>query len=423
VRTGSSRRKDTYSRSATHISWAMGAGFEYALSGRFRQTFGFGGEQESGEEDNLCTTRRSSALSKSWTYRMTLPAATAQGEIETRMSEGSVSRNNDDLARTRYGFVGPRCSWRSLIHVKLQLYSNVYIWLRLEACQMKTILVPASGSDIDHVVFETALATAQPLNAHIKFLHIHLHAADAALYTPHVGFARGAALRNAMDDLTTRCETRARTAKQNVLAFCRASNIELRDKPCAISAVTAQYRTEEGDALRRMVFHARHHDLVVMGRATKSDGLPHDQLETVLMQSGRPLLIAAGTVPKSLLATVMVCWNETSHAARAVSASLPLLTRAGRVIVASVSEDNGRAAEGVPGIVQELQWHGISASSHIAALDGLSVTERLARIAVECGTTLMVMGGYGRWPAWELVFGGCTRATLQWADVPVFLLH
>ena len=77
---------------------------------------------------------------------------------------------------------------------------------------MKTILVPVGGSDTDEVVFETALTVARPLAAHLEFLHIRVGAGGAALHTPHVAFARGAALRNALDDLAQQGESRAATA-------------------------------------------------------------------------------------------------------------------------------------------------------------------------------------------------------------------
>ena len=86
---------------------------------------------------------------------------------------------------------------------------------------MKSILVPTGGSATDQLVFETALAVAKPLGAHLVFLHIRMQAGQAAPHTPHVAFARGAALTNALDELTKQGETRATAAKENVLAFCR----------------------------------------------------------------------------------------------------------------------------------------------------------------------------------------------------------
>jgi nucleotide-binding universal stress UspA family protein len=289
---------------------------------------------------------------------------------------------------------------------------------------MRTILVPVGGGETDQVVFDTALAVATPLSAHLEFLHVRIKAGAAAEHAPHVAFARGAALANALDDLKKQGEARARAAGDNVLAFCKASGIDMREEPCAAATpVTARWRMEEGDALQRLVFHARHNDLVVMARARQSDGLPPGRLETLLMTSGRPLLIASSSLPTSLLRTVMVCWKETPQAARALSAALPLLAKAERVVVVGVNETDEPADEGVAAIVHGLRWHGIKAGSRVCAQDGLPTSQRLGRIAGECGATLMVMGGYGRGPTRELLFGGCTQAILEAAEVPVFLLH
>ena len=288
---------------------------------------------------------------------------------------------------------------------------------------MRKILVPAGGSKTDLVAFETALAVARPLGAHLEFLHVHLDASQAALHTPHVEFARGAALRNALDHLREQCESRARTAKNNVLAFCEHANVDLVDKPRASTGVTACWRMEEGDALQRLLFHARHNDLMVMGRHTRSDGLPQTRLETLLLESGRPLLLASSAVPKSLMNRVMVCWKEASDAARAVSAAMPILRKAEHVVVVSVCQAVDSATEAVDEIVKQLRWHGIEAISRVYSHDGWSTADRLAMVAHELDASLLVMGGYGHRPAWEALFGGCTQAALEIGELPVFVLH
>src|SRR5690349_9544425 len=148
---------------------------------------------------------------------------------------------------------------------------------------MKTILVPVGGGESDDLVFETALALAQPLAAHLEFLHVHVGAGESALHTPHAAFARGQALRNTLDELTLQAAERAAAAARNVRKFCALSNIEVRDEPGETEVVTARWLQEEGDALGRLMFHARHNDLVVMARPTGSDGLPRGRLESLLM--------------------------------------------------------------------------------------------------------------------------------------------
>ena len=41
----------------------------------------------------------------------------------------------------------------------------------------------------------------------------------------------------------------------------------------------------------------------------------------------------------------------------------------------------------------------------------------------ESDASLLVMGGYGHWRAWEVLFGGCTQAALEIGELPVFVVH
>jgi hypothetical protein len=83
-------------------------------------------------------------------------------------------------------------------------------------------------------------------------------------------------------------------------------------------------REEEGGALKRVLFHARHIDLVVLGRAAKPNGLLPDFLQHLLMGCGRPRPIAGLAPSQTVTGTVMVCWRESADAARAATAAAPL---------------------------------------------------------------------------------------------------
>ena len=288
---------------------------------------------------------------------------------------------------------------------------------------IKTILVPVGGGDADEAVFETALTVARPLLAHLEFLHVHVRPGEAAHHTPHVDFARGAALRNALQDLGDKAATRAAEAARHVSEFCARWKIDMVDKPRAAHAVTARWRQEEGDALQHLLSHARHNDLVIMARAAKSDGLPADRLETLLLQCGRPLLIVPAKRPLARLDTAMVCWKETPDAARAVSAAMPLLTSARRVVVVGVEEGGAPRPGALDAVVDQFAWHGIDAESQALTRDGRSTIEVLVASARERKADLMVMGGYGHGPAREALFGGCTQAVIEAADIPVLLVH
>jgi nucleotide-binding universal stress UspA family protein len=289
---------------------------------------------------------------------------------------------------------------------------------------MKTILVPIGGGDADAVVIETALAAARPLSAHLEFLHVRVAAAEAARYTPHVDFARGAGLSSALDGLRSRAEQRSATAESNIRDFCARHDIEMVEAPFPAQSITARWQRDEGEAVQRLLFHARHHDLVVMARPTGLDGLPPDRLELLLLRCGRPLLIAPAEAPMRGLETVMVCWKETRDAARAVSTAMPLLTKARRVVVVSVNEDGGEALpETVGGIVRELAWNGIAADAHVLGRERGTTADTLFAAARTYAADLMVMGAYGRRHLREVLFGGCTQNAIEAAQCAVCLVY
>src|SRR5215475_5863641 len=129
---------------------------------------------------------------------------------------------------------------------------------------MKTILVLTGGSDTDAPVLETALAAAQPFAAHLRFVHIRIGSGQAAVYSPHVEFARGAALAVALSRLEADAEHRSASFGDHVRAFCARFNIALQDGPAhelVANGVTASMLEKADDAARRLIGLAREHDL------------------------------------------------------------------------------------------------------------------------------------------------------------------
>jgi nucleotide-binding universal stress UspA family protein len=288
---------------------------------------------------------------------------------------------------------------------------------------MKSFLVPVGGSDSDESVLETALAAARPFGAHLQFLHVRIGVASAAQNTPHVEFASGAALREAMGELEMQSAARSAGAVRHVQEFCARSMVELCDTPGRQPAVTASCRQEEGDALERIIAHARHNDLVIVGRADRPNGLPRDFLERLVLDAGRPILIAGPTSPKTMTGTVMVCWRESADAARAVTAASPFLVRAERVIFASVTETDNEVGAGMNDVAAQFAWNAMPSEVQIIKANGRPPQELLTRAAQNCSADLIVMGAYGHSHLRESLFGGCTQSFLHQADRPILLMH
>ena len=235
-------------------------------------------------------------------------------------------------------------------------------------------------------------------------------------------FARGPALRDALERLKTEAQTRSAAAARRFRQFCEERQIEVTDTPHRSDGVSAAWREELDTPVEHMMRRARHNDLVVVGRARAANGLRSDLVELLLFGCGRPLLIAPDHAPQRAGGTVLVCWKETAEAARALSAAMPLLSTSKRVIIASVEENAGSRSEDLD-IARQLGWHGIDAEAAWLPADGRSVSEQLAVAAHRFEADLMVMGGYGHGRAHEMIFGGCTEHFLGRAERPVLLMH
>ena len=119
---------------------------------------------------------------------------------------------------------------------------------------------------------------------------------------------------------------------------------------------------------------------------------------------------------------VLVAWNGSASAARALKASLPLLREAASVHVATWGVQAPVAPFSRLDVCTWLRRHGIDAELHHSA-SAAHVANDLAALAREVRADLVVMGGYGHSRIREQVFGGVTRALLAKPPAPMLLSH
>jgi len=166
-------------------------------------------------------------------------------------------------------------------------------------------------------------------------------------------------------------------------------------------------------------------DLVILGQRDAHDPaaaeLPSDFVSSVLLDSGRPGLIvpsagAIGPVGR----TVLVAWKETRTSARALSAALPWLQRAGQVHAVCFGADVDAPLLSLQGY---LKTHGVDLRTHAGGPEDSDVGERLLSMAADVGADLLVMGCYGHGRMREWVLGGATRTVLASMTLPVLMAH
>ena len=206
----------------------------------------------------------------------------------------------------------------------------------------------------------------------------------------------------------------------------------------AAGVASFEQRVLDDEAAGGISLLARYADLVVISQYNAKDKSPsvmRDFPAYVLLHSGRPVLIVPYAPPLPLLAppaaarNVLISWNASKEASRAVSAALPLLQRAGQVHVAIFDAQVHAAEHGEqPGaeLTHYLARHGVEARLHL--LDGGGVRrgdigEALLSQAADLSADLLVMGAYGHSRLRETILGGVTRTILQSMTIPVLMAH
>lgn len=175
--------------------------------------------------------------------------------------------------------------------------------------------------------------------------------------------------------------------------------------------------------------HARYADLVIMGQVDPEEPPPVGRHlpEEVVLSSGRPVLVIPYVgAPAAIGQRVVVAWDASPEAARAVSDALPILTRARSVLVVSVNPQSTPLGHGdLPGadIGVHLARHGVQVEVERVTSGDLSVANALLSHVADRGADLLVMGAYAHSRVRELVLGGVTRSMLVSMTVPVLMAH
>jgi nucleotide-binding universal stress UspA family protein len=171
---------------------------------------------------------------------------------------------------------------------------------------------------------------------------------------------------------------------------------------------------------------ARRFDVAIVGQAEPETSAVEEIIaESALFESGRPVIVVPYIQKEPFkLDNVMVCWDGSRSAARAIADAMPLLAKSGRVEVVIVTNERGKQDE-IEGadIGAHLARHGLNVEIKRTALGDIDVADVLLSHAADSGSDLIVMGGYGHSRLREFVLGGVTRSILRSMTAPVLMAH
>jgi nucleotide-binding universal stress UspA family protein len=193
-----------------------------------------------------------------------------------------------------------------------------------------------------------------------------------------------------------------------------------------LSAEHRLFQTSLGDAIALFGRIARHFDLSVV-KQQEPDRPNGDDLmvEAGLFQSGRPVVVVPYIQNTPLkLDRVLVSWDCSHGAARAIGDAMPFLHRAKAIDIVTVT--NGRIKKNeVPGVEigQHLARHGLKVDVRQIVAEDLDVANTILSYAADNAVDFIVMGGYGHSRLREFVLGGTTRGILHTMTVPALMAH
>lgn len=286
---------------------------------------------------------------------------------------------------------------------------------------IKTILASLTGSGSDHTVLEAAVAAARLENGHVQGFHTCIDPIEVAALMGSVSQRYGD-LRPVIQKVSDQADAKAREAKATFDDACKRHGLVLAEQCADKNSICASWKETKG-TIDETFDEARYHDLAVMAR---DPTFSPDRIVSVLMFSGRPLLIAPPKPVKVLGRNVAIAWNASPESARAVTAASSILAKADRVSILSVSENlagDSTDRESAERLAKALAWHGVKAEIRMNYPPSGQHSRALQELAYSDDADLLVMGAYGRSRLREFVFGGVTKEMLADCAIPVFLFR
>jgi nucleotide-binding universal stress UspA family protein len=278
---------------------------------------------------------------------------------------------------------------------------------------MKTILLPVEPNTTIESAFAVAGLIARRFGSQIEGIALKPSIVDfiapdpVVVVMPQTSYSEAEAIRTAralFDKLSTVCTAAASGDGSSTAVFSWSGRPAIDDA---------------GLATLSRVF-----DITVVGRPGLGRSEPRmTTLEAALFESGRPIIVAPPTPPRTLATNILIHWNASTETARTIHDAMPLLKLAEKVTLLRV-EGNMVAGPAASDMLGYLSAYGIKGTEAYAKPAGrASIGETILSEARRIGADLLLKGAYTQSRLRQMIFGGATQHVLQFSPIPVLLSH
>ena len=273
---------------------------------------------------------------------------------------------------------------------------------------LKSILVHVDNSKQAPATIAAACVLAREHDAHLTGLYIE--------YPAHIpGFAAIEIPASAIEVIEAQNKAALDTAREVFENTVAAEGL----------TGTSEWTVQKGSPVEVLALRGRYADLVVVSQPSpEARGIANEDLvDDLVLASGRPVLVIPYIgAHKQLGKRVLIGWNASREAARAVLDAMPIMEKADTVEILAV-EPTGIGDTPGADIARLLARHDIKVEASATQAPDIDVGDVLLNRAADTNADLIVMGAYGHSRMRELVLGGATRHILEHMTAPVLLSH
>ena len=284
---------------------------------------------------------------------------------------------------------------------------------------VKKLLVPVRGDGKGENVLAHAAAIAHLHHAHVEVLHCRQRPVDLIPYGVVVPSALREQIKRQAKELA---DVEERSLVDTFERLLPDLGLTRTDGFPGNNGATASWHEEEGKMAEVIKPWGRLADLILVAKPDRDRNLGTNTLRAALYGCGRPVMICPDRrdPPTTLGRRIAVAWNGAMEASRAVALSLGLLERSEEVVIL----DGGASHPASSGeeLRRYLSFNGTD--SRIHRIDaGDEPGEVILDAAREVGADMLLMGAYSHSREHETVFGGATQHVVDYAALPVVMVH
>ena len=281
-----------------------------------------------------------------------------------------------------------------------------------------SILMPLGQELATPRVFDATLWLARELKAQVQAVYVRPDPDTAASMIPEMIAAAGVtreAIEREGRQAASAAEARFAEWRDRNGGFVKPSE----DKRACWSANWHEHVGEFEPIVTRF---GRLSDFIILPRPVADEIVAQRCFDAAVFGTGRPSLLVGDTLPANLTDNILIAWNGSLEASRAVFGAMPLLRLAKRVTIFTALEYETEAVD-LDDLAASLRARGIHTPEVIFPTGERSTGTALVMAAQTHQATLIVMGAYTHSRMREAFLGGVTKHLLAHAPVPLLMSH